>query len=62
MLSATFTLRSQMSRDSALYVFITEQPMANLKGLYNIMQLSRCLTHYTISNNWISDVFVDKCG
>jgi hypothetical protein len=63
MLSATFTLRCQMSRDSALYVFITEQPMANLKGLYNIKQLvSRCLTHYTISNNWISDVFVAKCG
>ena len=47
MLSATFTLRSRMSRDSALYVFITEHPMVNLKGLYNIMQLSRCLlTHY----------------
>ena len=55
MLSATFTLRCQMSRDSALNVFITEWPMVNLKGLYNIMQLSRCLTHYIISNNWISE-------
>jgi len=41
------TLRCQMSGYSTLYVFITEQPMVNLKGLYNIMQLSRCfLTHY----------------
>jgi len=37
------TLRCQMSRDSALYVFITGPPMVNLKGLYDIMQLSRCL-------------------
>jgi len=44
---------SQMSGDSALYVFITEQPMVNLKGLYNIMQLSRCLlTHYRRTLQW----------
>ena len=32
---------------------ITEQPMVNLKGLYNIMQLSRCLlTHYRRTHQW----------
>jgi hypothetical protein len=47
------TLRCEMSGDSALYVFITEQPMVNLKGLYNIMQLSRCLlTHYIRTHQW----------